>query len=284
MRGFLAKKMHYFMVTMEERNFSKAAEKLCITRSPLSKVICELEDMLGGKLFRRTYTSLEPTELAIEYHHKCKNVYDALLHLESEIHNREASQPLSLVFDASVPELLYRAIVLGLSVENIKTEHRRDLVNCDDISDILNNQRSVIISLREINDRRWDCVDKWQGEDMVLLVPGNSENAAASLPVFIWKDNLTEYLKRSYAALLGKPVETLQFIPHNHDLTALCYHVHAGCGCAFMTRKLACLYKTDGVKVRALDNGRVNVFLYHEKKSGQAKKIAKIKSVINKFL
>lgn len=44
----LSKKMKYFMVTMERRNFSLADDELCITRSPLSKVITEIENRLGG--------------------------------------------------------------------------------------------------------------------------------------------------------------------------------------------------------------------------------------------
>ncbi len=33
MRVFLSKKMHYFMVIMEQRHFAKAAEILCISAS-----------------------------------------------------------------------------------------------------------------------------------------------------------------------------------------------------------------------------------------------------------
>ncbi|EBF9036684.1 LysR family transcriptional regulator, partial [Salmonella enterica] len=52
---FISKKLKYFIMAMEKRSFASASEALCITRSPLSKAITEIEEHLDGKLFIRKH-------------------------------------------------------------------------------------------------------------------------------------------------------------------------------------------------------------------------------------
>jgi len=46
--------IHYFLVLAEEKNVTKAAEKLCIAQPPLSRQIKDLEEELGSELFIRS--------------------------------------------------------------------------------------------------------------------------------------------------------------------------------------------------------------------------------------
>ncbi|HAU3224742.1 TPA: LysR family transcriptional regulator [Salmonella enterica subsp. houtenae] len=285
MGTFLAKKMHYFMVTMAERNFGKAAEKLCITRSPLSKVICELEESLGGKLFKRTYSDLEPTELAMGYYYKCKNIYETLKDLESEMRTRTQEIPLKIIFDISIPELLYRLFVTGLSVDGLHFEHKRMIIDYEDLSVFLRESNNIVLSLRELNGSSFrDSVDKWSGDDIVLVLPDSWRGVSNYPPIFVWNDGTADYFKKGFAFLLGKDSSDVDFITHNYDLSQVLYNIHEGKGAMLMTRKMASLYKSDKVKIHNIEHGNLDIFLYYKKAEKKNDKINKIKSIINKFI
>lgn len=243
MSAFLAKKMKYFMVTMEERNFGKAAEALCITRSPLSKAICELEEILGGSLFNRTYNNLEPTELAWHYYHKCKSIYDALHEIENEYRFKNTESPLSIKFDVSFPEILYQHIVMALQSQNISFTSERLVINLDDMENVSTHNNVIILSLREITPNASCDVDKWQGSELVLFMPDKIDTHQKELSFFIWKDIYSNYIKTSIAKALEDINNNIKFISHNFNFTELLYNIHLGKGCTILPRKMATLFK-----------------------------------------
>lgn len=58
--------LQYFSVVYEERNLSKAADRICISRQALSKSIALMEKNLGKVLFKRKQNGVEPTNAARE--------------------------------------------------------------------------------------------------------------------------------------------------------------------------------------------------------------------------
>jgi len=283
MGALLAKKMKYFMVTMEERNFAKAAEVLCITRSPLSKAICELEDYLGGKLFTRTYNSLEPTELAFDYYQKCKPIYEMILALENECRSINVDIPLTIIFDISVPELLYQQIVMAMKSENLIFNCERYVINLSDIDDVT-RKHMLIVSLREIASNTHCEVDKWQGDEIVICRPANYQSKIDTLGIFIWKDLTSNYLQRSFSQLVESYFPDVTFIEHNFSLTALLYNIRAGKGCSLLTRKMATMFKVDGIEYLPVKDMRPMIYMYHAADKKTNKTIPHIKAIINHFV
>lgn len=51
--------LRYFLITAQERNFTKAANKLCMAQPPLSRQIKLLEEELGVTLFIRNSRQLQ---------------------------------------------------------------------------------------------------------------------------------------------------------------------------------------------------------------------------------
>ena len=58
--------LQYFSVVYEERNLSRAADRICISRQALSKSIALMEKNLGKVLFKRKQNGVEPTNAARE--------------------------------------------------------------------------------------------------------------------------------------------------------------------------------------------------------------------------
>ena len=81
------RQLKYFYILSEELNFSKAANKLCISQGTLSQQIRQLENEIGSDLFERTSRTVVLTEAgaeltkyahkALDAAHECKQIaYD----------------------------------------------------------------------------------------------------------------------------------------------------------------------------------------------------------------
>lgn len=67
-----------FMAVAEELHFARAAEKLHIDQSPLSRTIKELEEELGAQLFTRTTRTTRLTSAGLAFLERVPRVFDAL--------------------------------------------------------------------------------------------------------------------------------------------------------------------------------------------------------------
>jgi DNA-binding transcriptional LysR family regulator len=68
-----------FQVLLEEQNVSRAAERMYVTQSAMSKMMARLKDMFGEDLFFRTPHGIQPTERALSLR---ETLYDTLEQLK----------------------------------------------------------------------------------------------------------------------------------------------------------------------------------------------------------
>ena len=85
---FISKQLKYFMVAMEKKCISKAADELYLTRTPLCKKLADLENALGETLFIRKYNELVPTEYAVSLYKELTPIYEAQSRLENKLNNK----------------------------------------------------------------------------------------------------------------------------------------------------------------------------------------------------
>ena len=71
--------VRYFLATVSELNFTKAAEKCNVTQPSLTRAIKQLEDELGGDLFRRERPQAQLTELGQRLYPLLKQCYESAL-------------------------------------------------------------------------------------------------------------------------------------------------------------------------------------------------------------
>src|SRR5215510_11997851 len=75
--------VRYFLATVGELNFTKAAEKCNVTQPSLTRAIKQLEDELGGDLFRRERPQAQLTELGQRMLPLLKQCYESALSARS---------------------------------------------------------------------------------------------------------------------------------------------------------------------------------------------------------
>lgn len=279
----LSKKMKYFMVTMERRNFSLAADELCITRSPLSKVITEIESWLGGKLFIRRHNDLEPTSLAWDFYHKCKPLYYKTLSLESEWSSKKTQTLLTFHFDISIPELLFRQLVMIAQVEKINAKFIRESIDVNDEQQLKYQSNYIMIATRPLRCNYHTEYSSWEGCPLVVLkskyVPqSNQQN------MFIWKDKHVDYMKEHYSHILSQSKILPSFIEHDFDIPTLLYAVRSGKGSLLMSQKMAQLYKIDGIEYQTLSGYHPRIYFYTNIDKTRQKSLIKFKDILSIFI
>jgi len=263
MSVFISKKLRYFMVAMEKKCILKAAEALYITRTPLSKIISDTEKDLGGKLFLRTYNTLEPTKLAWDYYYKLIHSYELQMKVESEIKAKDKEKKLKIIFDTGIPELLYRisSAVVQSEIYSNKLECSRDMLNEKIIEENKYNPNVILVSLRDISHFNLYKVDKWLSIQFALVSATNYNNN--DLSIYIWRDIYSEYISRRAQQLLADDFPECNIIEHNFEPSHVLYNVSLGKGAVIMPLKLALIYKTESVNVFPVKNKFFQLTFYH---------------------
>ena len=81
--------IRYFLAVAQEKNFTRAAEKLCIAQPPLSRQMKDLEDELGAELFVRKARGLQLTEAGKHFYEYATQIMDLAEKSAEEIKNLE---------------------------------------------------------------------------------------------------------------------------------------------------------------------------------------------------
>lgn len=273
MNLLLSKRLRYFIVAMETRCLNNAAEQLCITRSPLGKVICDLESHLGSQLFVRRYNKLEPTEFAETLYLKLKPVYDTLLIVEDEFGQVRKISTTEVLFDMSVPEVQYRHFVHQIRKLNIPVLHRRLCINGEDLNALAGKNHALLYSCRTHPSHPDLAVRQFGEEPLCLLYPENIDEVElqntkllSSLPLMLKKNDCTPEIRGFLTHLLKDRYPGLCIRESGRDMMELLYSVAAGKALLMLPRHLAQFFQPPGVKIKIMDDLRIHTSLLMNKK------------------
>lgn len=114
-----------FVEVVEAGGFSRAADRLALTRSAVGKSVARLEERLGARLFHRTTKSHSLTEEGQVYFEKCQRALDELRAGEAmlETGRRQVAGKLKI----SMPVLFGRYCVQPLLLDLAQRHSKLDL-------------------------------------------------------------------------------------------------------------------------------------------------------------
>jgi DNA-binding transcriptional LysR family regulator len=262
--------VRYFLATVSELNFTKAAEKCNVTQPSLTRAIKQLEDELGGDLFRRERPQAQLTELGQRLYPLLKQCY------ESALSARSLASAIKSGEVGALKLALSRTINLELLTSHLSELNR--LFNRLEVK-LLRGTAPQIVELLKAGDAElaiagdlgegWERLDRWPlfTEEFGLIF--NARHRLASHPKIEVEDLRQErWLRRAYceqAQQTDSLIRSHSLDPdQGHELTSerdLITLLEADWGIAFAPRSVSRAETLKHTAVSGIEFGRT-VYLY----------------------
>jgi len=262
--------VRYFLATVSELNFTKAAEKCNVTQPSLTRAIKQLEDELGGDLFRRERPQAQLTELGQRMYPLLKQCYESALgarSLASAIKSGEVGTLRLGVSRTINPELLMPCL-LELKRMFARLELKLLRGTACEIVELLKKGEAELAVAANIEDD-WDRLDRWPlfTERFQLLI--NAKHRLASQAAVEVADLREERFLRSAHCERGEKLASLLRsheldLSNGHELTSegdLIALLEADFGVAFAPHSIACPATLKRATVNGVELDR-SVYLY----------------------
>jgi DNA-binding transcriptional LysR family regulator len=262
--------VRYFLATVSELNFTKAAEKCNVTQPSLTRAIKQLEDELGGDLFRRERPQAQLTELGQRMHPLLRQCYESALgakSLASAIKSGEiGSLKLALSRAINLELLTSHLAELGRLFGRVEVRLLRG--TAPEILGLLKSGETELAIAADLGEE-WERLDRWAlfTEKFGLML--NAKHPLAAHPA-IDLDELRQqhWLRRTYCEHFEQARSL--FRSHNldfdqgHELTSerdLITLLEADLGIAFVPRSTLCPQTLKQLPVKGMEFRRT-VYLY----------------------
>ena len=237
--------VRYFLATASELNFTKAAERCNVTQPSLTRAIKQLEDELGGDLFRRERPQAQLTELGQRLYPLLKQCYESALGaraMASAIKSGEVGTlKLALSRTINLELITSHLAELGRLFNRLELKLLRG--TAVEVLELLRTGDAELAIAGDLGDG-WDRLDRWPlfSEEFGLIV--NAKHRLAS-SASIEVDDLRQerWLRRPYCEEAQATASLLRShnleLEHGHDLTSerdLIALLEADLGIAFVPR------------------------------------------------
>lgn|GEM_PF-4865191 len=149
---FTSIKMKYFMTIIEEGSVAKACEKLHLTRTPVSKVIADIESSINMQLFTRNSTGLQPNSQGIKLYEELLPIYHQLIEVERSYINNKQREMIKILIDDSVPTLVSGFVANHLSFNSHRFDIKYKDIFSDESYDFSLGRYDLILTARKFPD------------------------------------------------------------------------------------------------------------------------------------
>lgn len=269
---FELKQLQYFLVVADELHFGRAARRLHITQSPLSRQIQLLEHTLGFQLFTRTNRSVQLTPAGHAFRTEARHLFAMAENSVSVArrHSQGQAGVLKMGFTAGssyrhLPRLLSRASAALKDVEFILEE----MVTVQQIEALKSGQIDLGLGRQPPNHQQTDgvCIAR---EPLRLAVPGGHRLArkrtvrlediqAEPIITFSPKDGF--YFYALIDSLFRRSNLSPVYVQHVSQIHSILALVSAGLGVALVPETAEALH-FENVRFRKPDIPEVHADLY----------------------
>jgi DNA-binding transcriptional LysR family regulator len=262
--------VRYFLATVSELNFTKAAETCNVTQPSLTRAIKQLEEELGGDLFRRERPHAQLTELGQRMYPLLKQCYESALgarSLAAAIKSGEVGT-LRLALSRTINLELLTSHLAELDRLFNRLEVKLLRGGAPEIIELLKTGDAELAIAADLGDG-WERLDRWPlfTEEFTLILGAKHRLASRSA---IEVDDLRQerWLRRAYCEHFESHTSLIRShnldVDRGHELSSerdLITFLESNFGVAFAPRSIS---HPDTLKQAAV-NGvefRRTIYLY----------------------
>jgi DNA-binding transcriptional LysR family regulator len=224
--------VRYFLAVARALNFTRAAEECNVAQPSLTRAVRQLEDELGGDLFRRERPHAQLTELGQRMQPLLQQCYDSAIgarSLASSIRSGEVGS-LRIAVSATIETALLMPYILELWKHFKRLEVKLLRGTAPQVAEFMKSGSAELAIASSLGDT-WDRLDTWPlfSEGFVLVV-GSSHRLADCNSIQLSDVRGEALLMRTYcehfellASVLrtqGFPIDRAHEVPSEHDLEA----------------------------------------------------------------
>lgn len=141
-----------FIEVVEQKSFSKAADKLNLANSAVSRIVKKLEEKLGVNLLNRTTRQIDLTAEGELYFQRMKVILQEMLAAENELHETQASPKGLLRIDAATPIVLHILIPFVSIFRKQYPDIHLSLVSSETFVNLIERKVDVAIRAGQLTD------------------------------------------------------------------------------------------------------------------------------------
>ena len=262
--------VRYFLAVARTLNYTRAAEECNVTQPSLTRAIRQLEEELGGDLFRRERPHAQLTELGQRMQPLLQQCYDSALgarSLASSIKTGEVGS-LRIALSATIETALLMPHILEIRKHFKRLEVKLMRGTAAQIAEFIKSGSAELAVASSLGNT-WDRLDTWPlFTEPFVLVLGSGHHLAGRNSIQLSDLRGEPLLVRTYcehvdslASLLRSqnfPVDRAHEVPSEHDLEAFLEH---GLGVAFVPQSALLSEGLKRIPITGLDLRRT-VSLY----------------------